>query len=106
MSTISDLEKLHCQGKFFHINQNYLNENIDKFTKYVQNYEEYKNKEKYWKKQIEVIDNYDALNKEIKSFESESTHNSSLLKEDKATKKELNNRRKKSNRFLTKKISN
>ena len=82
-------ESNNISGEEFEDKKIKLNENIDKFTKYVQNYEEYKNKEKYWKKQIEVIDNYDALNKEIKSFEGESTHNSSLLKEYKATKKEL-----------------
>lgn len=82
-------ESNNISGEEFEDKKIKLNENIDKFTKYVQNYEEYKNKEKYWKKQIEVIDNYDALNKEIKSFEGESIHNSSLLKEYKATKKEL-----------------
>lgn len=82
-------ESNNISGEEFEDKKIKLNENIDKFTKYVENYEEYKNKENYWKKQIEVIDNYDALNKEIKSFESESTHNSSLLKEYKATKKEL-----------------
>ncbi len=82
-------ESNNISGEEFEDKKIKLNENIDKFKKYVQNYEEYKNKEKYWKKQIEVIDNYDALNKEIKSFEGESIHNSSLLKEYKATKKEL-----------------
>ena len=82
-------ESNNISGEEFEDKKIKLNENIDKFTKYVENYEEYKNKENYWKKQIEVIDNYDALNKEIKNFESESTHNSSLLKEYKATKKEL-----------------
>lgn len=82
-------ESNNINGEEFKDKKIKLNENIEKFTKYVENYEEYKNKEKYWKEQIEVIDKYDALNKEIKSFESESAENSSLLKEYKGTKKEL-----------------
>tara|TARA_B110000259_G_scaffold49535_1_gene58098 strand:+ start:501 stop:4589 length:4089 start_codon:yes stop_codon:yes gene_type:complete len=71
--------------------KNKLNEDIKKITKYIDTYDEYKSKEEYWKKQIEFINQYDKLNKEIKDYEEKDINNNKLLKENKRNKKELLN---------------
>jgi DNA repair exonuclease SbcCD ATPase subunit/predicted phosphodiesterase len=57
-----------------------LSDNIKKFRIYIEKYEEYNTKEKYWEEQIKLIEKYNKLNREIKELEADGIVNNRLLK--------------------------
>jgi len=66
-----------------------LHKNIDKFTKYIEKYNEYENKIVYWNNQINTINQYKGYDKQIKILEDNGILNNRELKENEVNKKML-----------------